>query len=65
MGEGNKKTFNKPMDPRKSLAVYAKKQKWCQAFAADAGNPISMTDKVEMGATHAVATGHMRNAYQE
>ena len=53
------------MDPSKPLAVYTKKQKRCQAFAADASNPISMVDIMQMGVTHALATGVMHDAYPE
>ena len=49
MAEKNQKTFHAPMDPTKLLALYTKKQKLCQAFAADAGNPIPI------GVTCAVA----------
>ena len=37
MSESNRKTFNKPMDPKKSLADYMKMQEHCQESAADAG----------------------------
>ena len=53
------------MVPSKPLAVYTKKQEHCQAFAANAGNPISMVDMRQMGVTHAVAMGIMHKAYHE
>ena len=65
MANDNKKQFKAPMDPSKPLAVYTKKQECCQAFVADAGNPTSMADMVQMGVTHAVATGVMCKAYCE
>ena len=52
------------MDPSKPLAVYTTEEH-CQAFAADAGNTISMVDMVQMGVTHAVATGVMHKAYRK
>ena len=51
------------MDPSKLLADYAKKQECSQAFAANAINPISMVDMVQLGVTHVVATGVMCKAY--
>ena len=65
MTEENQKTFNASMDHTKLLAVYTKKQELCQAFVANAGNPITMADMVQMWAMHAVATGVMRGAYHE
>ena len=62
MAEKKQKHFNAPMDPSKLLAVYTKNQECCQAFAADASNPISMADMVQMGLTHAVMTGVMCDA---
>ena len=57
--------FNEPMDVTKLSAVCTKKQDWCQAFAADARNPITMVNMVQMGVTHAVATQVMQVAYHE
>ena len=51
------------MDPSKLLADYAKKQECSQAFAANAVNPISMVDMVQLGVTHVAATGVMCKAY--
>ena len=51
------------MVPFKLLAVYTKKQECCQTFAADASNPISMADMVQVGVTHAMATRVMHDAY--
>ena len=65
MANDDGKQFNAPMEPSKPLAVYTKKQEHCQAFAADASNPIRMADMVQMGVTHAVATGVMCNAYHK
>ena len=65
MADNNQKQFNTPMDPSKPLAVYTKKQECCQAFAANAGNPISMADMVQKGVTHVVATGVMCEANHE
>ena len=65
MAEENRKTFNAPMDLTKLLLVYTKKQECCQAFALDAGNPITMADMVQTGVMHAVATGVMWDAYHE
>ena len=62
MAEENQKKFNAPIDPSKPLAVYTKKQKHCQAFAADAGSPISMADMMQTGVTHVVATRVMHDA---
>ena len=42
MAEQNQKMFNEFMDPTKPLMVHTKKQERCQAFVADAGNPIIM-----------------------
>ena len=49
MEEENRKNFNTTMDPSKPLAVYTQKQECCQASAADASNPISMVDMVQIG----------------
>ena len=32
---------------------------------ADAGNPITMANMVQMGVTHAIVTGFMKDAYHE
>ena len=63
MVEENQKFFNAPMDPFKQLAFYTENQEYCQAFAADAGKPISMSDKVQMGVTHAMVTIVIHNGY--
>ena len=65
MVEENRKIFNAPMDPTKPLSVYTKKQKCCQAFTAEANNPITMADMVQIEAMHAVAIGVMHDAYHE
>ena len=65
MAEEYQKTSKAPMDPTKPLAVYTKKQKLCQAFVADAGNPITMADMVQTGVMQAVAMGVMWDAYCE
>lgn len=51
--------FNEPMDPVKPLAVYT------QAFVADIENPVTIANIVQMGVTHAVATGVMWEAYHK
>ena len=45
--------------PDKTSSNIHEKQEWCQAFAADASNPIIMAYMVQIGVTHAVATGLM------
>ena len=52
MAKENQKTFNAPMDPTKPLVLYAKKQEHCQAFVADASNPITMADSIMQDAYH-------------
>ena len=64
MAEKNQKVFNEPMDLAKPLTVYNKKQKKCQALAADTVNPITMVDMVQT-VTHAAAMVIMWDAYGE
>ena len=62
MADDNHKQFNAPWTPPNCWLSTQKKQEHCQAFAADASNPISMVDMVQMGVTHVVATRVMRKA---
>ena len=51
------------MDPTKLLAVYTKKQEGCQAILADASNPRTIADMVQMVVMHAFPMGVMQDAY--
>ena len=58
-GGGESKKLQCHHGPLQTIGCLQKKQEQCWAFAADAGNTISMTDMVQMGVMHAMETGVM------
>ena len=63
--DGNLITFNKGIDPSKTLAVYTRKQEFCQETANGADVPITEASMVTTGTKHAVATCGMDQAWKE
>jgi hypothetical protein len=61
----NMTDFHSSIDSGLPLAVYTRKQEKCQAFAADAGVPISDKTMITTGTKHALACGNMTLAWHE
>ena len=62
--DANLDTFNKPIDTRRTLAVYIRKQELCKEMLEDANLPIIEATMVNAGTKHAVSTGGMDDAWR-
>ena len=65
MAEEKQKNFQHLHGPYQTTGNIYKKQECCQAFVADASNPITMAGIVQTGVMHVVATGVVQDAYHD